>query len=244
MKNLSWVERLEAFKEVFPDNPDIWPAVVPSGRWLQMNWLLGCNFGYTAEARATGLAREKHPYHRDLLPRLLALFPDRDRLLHVFSGLIPPSEEYDTLDIDPRVNPTFCCDFQGELPYAPETYDLVIIDLDLEGVLTHGRNGALVRRNVIRPDSVKNNFVKSICPGGYGIWIDTMFPPVPKEVMLHCGMLSFYPSSFRAGRAAHVFRKQGSLSVCPAPQQQDPFEQRLRRVDTELESVCNAEEAP
>ena len=68
-------------------------------------------------------------YPATYLRRVKALFPDKYRALHLFSGKVDLGVfPGDTVDVDPALNPTYVDDAQ-HLEHVPlETYDLVLAD--------------------------------------------------------------------------------------------------------------------
>ena len=73
------------------------------------------------------------PYHGaypgNLLKRIDALFSDRQRVLHVFSGMVDAAAfPGDTLDINPALSPTYCVDAETCEGVDLSLYDLVLCD--------------------------------------------------------------------------------------------------------------------
>lgn len=90
---MTLAERVTAFQQAFPDCPDAWPYVSPSGRWLYGTWEVGHNYRNASSFYGTFPPR--------FLEQLMALFPDvGGHVLHVFSGALPPGP-YVRLDLHP-----------------------------------------------------------------------------------------------------------------------------------------------
>jgi hypothetical protein len=68
-------------------------------------------------------------YPAGYLKRVAALFPDKKRALHLFSGMVDTiAFPGDTVDVNPALNPTYLDDAQS-LEHVPlEQYDLVLAD--------------------------------------------------------------------------------------------------------------------
>ena len=68
-------------------------------------------------------------YPAGYLRRIRALFPDKQRVLHLFSGRVDLAAlPGDTVDINPALGPTFVDDAQTLAAVPLERYDLVLAD--------------------------------------------------------------------------------------------------------------------
>jgi hypothetical protein len=93
---LTWPERIENYRRML----DV-PYLSYENGWTYGTWLMG-NCYRKANNHYGG-------FQGNFLRRIAVLFPDCGRVLHMFAGrvaseLLPG----DTLDIDPKLNPTYC----------------------------------------------------------------------------------------------------------------------------------------
>jgi hypothetical protein len=89
--------------------------------WVYGVWKMGNSWGSKAGYYGG--------YPGDYLKRIRALFPDKERVLHLFSGKVDLSAmPGDTVDILPELNPTFLDDAQKLEAVPLEQYDLVLAD--------------------------------------------------------------------------------------------------------------------
>lgn len=98
---LRWPDRIENYRRVFKREPYL--TFVDGERpWLYGVWLQG---SYARNSDHHGA------YPGDLLRRYDAMFPDRRNVLHLFAGKVDTlTFPGDTLDIDPKLGPTYCVD--------------------------------------------------------------------------------------------------------------------------------------
>jgi hypothetical protein len=106
-------------------------------------------------------------YPATYLKRIKALFPDKRRVLHLFSGKVDTSAfPGDTVDINPELNPTFVSDAHTLRGVPLEEYDLVLADPpysyeDAERYGTSMINRSLVLKALL-----------GISPGTQVVWLD------------------------------------------------------------------------
>jgi hypothetical protein len=92
-----------------------------AGNWAYGYWVIGNNYRV-----ASGYHGGYPPTY---LERLRVLFPDKQRVVHLFSGKVDLTAfPGDTVDINPALNPTFVDDAQA-LEWVPlELYALALAD--------------------------------------------------------------------------------------------------------------------
>jgi hypothetical protein len=120
---LSWPDRIENYRTQFPRGA----FLGTEGEWMFGYWVLG----YSARTRAARDADFYGAYPGDYLQRIAALFPDKQRVLHLFAGMVDTSPKGlpgDTCDIRPELAPTFVADAETLLTVPLERYDLVVAD--------------------------------------------------------------------------------------------------------------------
>jgi len=177
-------QRAKHFSKVFPNYA---PIVVHNNR-LYGTWIVGA------------LYRRRHGYYGEypysVLERILALFPDCKKIMHLFSGTIKsnqrkldPEHEEITYDINPDLNPTICDDVRNLKKYAEifKKVDLVIADppyekSDFEKYGQKPFNKAKVIRDL-------GEVMRS---GSYLAWLDVRVPMYSKKywnLLGHIGLV-------------------------------------------------------
>ena len=89
-------------------------------------------------------------YPAGYLRRVRALFPDKRRVLHLFSGQVDLAAfPGDTVDINPALNPSYVDDAQTLLHVPLEQYDLVLADPPYSVEDADHYQTTMVKRNVV-----------------------------------------------------------------------------------------------
>lgn len=88
-------------------------------------------------------------YPATYLSRVRALFPDKSRVLHLFSGKVDlDAFPGDTVDINPALNPTYLDDAQRLETVPLDQYDLVLADPPYSVEDAEHYQTTMVKRNV------------------------------------------------------------------------------------------------
>lgn len=156
--------------------------------------------------------RVKSEYHggypATYLKRIKALFPDKRRVLHLFSGRVDldlfPG---DTVDINPGLNPTYLDDAQTLQQVPLEKYDLVLADPPYTGEDAEKYGTTMVKRNTV----VAN--LERLAPGTHVVWLDQMLPMYRKDtfdVEAHIGMVKSTNHRFRV---ITIFRRRAEERI-------------------------------
>lgn len=135
-------------------------------------------------------------YPATYLRRIAALFPDRSRVLHVFSGKVDLSAmPGDTVDCNPDTQPTWTADAH-ELGHIPlDGYDLVLADPPYSVEDAERYQTTMVKRNV-----VMRTLAAGMSPGSRVVWLDQVLPMYRKDewqVEAHIGMVKSTNHRFR-----------------------------------------------
>jgi hypothetical protein len=120
-------------------------------------------------------------YPGDYLKRIRALFPDKERVLHLFSGKVDLSiMPGDTVDIRPELNPTFVDDAQKLEAVPLEQYDLVLADppYNVEDAEHYGTS--FVKRDKVM------RALERLPPGCHIMGLDQVFPRYRKVALRPC----------------------------------------------------------
>lgn len=199
-------ERADAYAAAFPQFPDSWPVVSPSGRWLTAVWLLGNAY------KGTGYYGSYPPSY---LKRVQALFPEFEPNVwfHLFSGSLRPDVQGLRLDrrhsgpgvVAPHVVadatclpfPTACKITNGEIGFQITDADPPYTGADAKRYGT----GTLNKRKVVR------ELARVTRTGGHLIWLDTTLPLYRKDMWHHWGMICVQRSANHRTRLCSIFTR-------------------------------------
>ena len=93
-------------------------------------------------------------YPAGYLRRIAALFPDKRRVLHLFSGKVDLAAlPGDTVDINPDLAPTFVDDAQSLAAVPLDRYDLMLADPPYSTEDAERYQTSMVKRNVVLQDT-------------------------------------------------------------------------------------------
>jgi hypothetical protein len=89
-------------------------------------------------------------YPAGYLRRVRALFPEKRKVLHIFSGKVDTDAlPGDTVDINPDLKPTYVDDAQTSGSVPLETYDLVMADTPYSVEDAERYQTTMVKRNTV-----------------------------------------------------------------------------------------------
>lgn len=160
-------------------------------------------FGYWRQACFKRNADYHGAYPGDYLRRVGSLFPDRHRILHLFSGKVDLRRmPGDTLDILPERNPTYCVDAETCEGVPLELYDLVVADPPYTpaDAAKYGNTPMVVPGRVMRA-------LERLPSGAYVVWLDEREPVVTKTVFIHEALIGLSTSAGHRCRQISVFRR-------------------------------------
>lgn len=149
---------------------DIGSTVISENNQIIGFWLCGNNY------------RNKTPYYGTYpviyLKRIKKLFHrvyTKGRILHLFSGMVEPTENEVTFDINEKLNPSIVGNAENLSDYFSREFDLVLADPPYDD--NHEKYGTkkVNKRKVIFECS------KILKKGGYLLWLDTVFPMFAKK---------------------------------------------------------------
>lgn len=141
-------------------------------------------------------------YPAGYLRRIRALFPDKRRVLHLFSGKVDlDALPGDTVDINPRMNPTFLDDAQtlGNVPLAD--YDLILADPPYSIEDAQRYQTTMIRRNVVM------RALGRAAPDAHIVWLDQVLPMYRKDVFSIDAVIGMVKSTNHRFRVITVFRR-------------------------------------
>lgn len=141
-------------------------------------------------------------YPAGYLKRVRALFPDKRRTLHLFSGKVDTATfPGDTLDINADLNPTYVDDAQTLADVPLERYDLVLADppYSVEDCEHYGTS--MVKRNAVM------RALRRLPPGAHVVWLDQVLPMYRKDAFAVDATIGMWKSTNHRFRGVTVFRR-------------------------------------
>lgn len=141
-------------------------------------------------------------YPAGYLRRIRALFPDKSRILHVFSGRVDLSAlPGDTVDVNPSLAPTYVDDAQSLTGVPLETYDLVLADPPYSVEDAERYQTTMIRRNLVM------RALQRLPPGAHVVWLDQVLPMYRKDRFAIDGVIGMVKSTNHRFRVVTIFRR-------------------------------------
>lgn len=197
---LTWQDRIDSYVQQtrFPRSL----FVAEDGRVVG-TWIMGND--YRVRSSYYG------GYPAGYLRRVRALFPDKRRVLHLFSGKVDLAAfPGDTVDLNQQLTPTYVDDAQtlGAVPL--EQYDLVLADppYSVEDCEHYGTS--MVKRNLVM------RALGGLRPGSHIVWLDQVLPMYRKDTFAVEAAIGMVKSTNHRFRVVTVF---GRRAVPSAPGQ-------------------------
>ena len=174
-EGMGWPERIDNYRRVFQREPYL--TYVDGERpWL---------YGVWRQASFAVKSGYYGGYPGDYLKRIKASFPDRQHVLHVFSGMVDTAMmPGDTLDIRPELAPTYCIDAETMQGVPLERYDLAVCDPPYTPT-----DAAQYGTRMVVPGRVMKA-LERLPSGAYVVWLDEREPVVTKAAFIHEGIIS------------------------------------------------------
>jgi hypothetical protein len=189
---MRWEDRIENYaKETgFPKCL----FVGPDGRVVG-TWIMGNDYRVKSEYYGG--------YPAGYLKRVRALFPDKKRVLHLFSGKVDLSTfPGDTVDINPTFGPTYVDDAQTLSRVPLETYDLVLADPPYSVEDADHYQTTMIKRNVVM------RALQRLPLGAHVAWLDQVLPMYRKDAFDQEGVIGMVKSTNHRFRVVTIFRRR------------------------------------
>ena len=170
--------------------PDYSKLIVNRGI-IEGIWVMGNN--YTTKTSLYGA------YPHGYLERIYSLFePVKDKTLHLFSGSLPDSDDYDKVDYNTGIDAESMSDI---LP--SDFYERIYADppYSVEDCERYGC--CMVKRNV-----VFNECYKVMKSGGILVWLDQVLPQYKKSQWDILGRIGMVKSTNHRFRVITIFKKK------------------------------------
>lgn len=137
------------------------------------------------------------------LRRIAALFPDRQRVLHVFSGKVDTEAlPGDTVDCNADLAPTFVADAHDLSAVPLADYDLVLADPPYSVEDAERYRTTMVKRNV-----VVRSLAAGMKPGAHLVWLDQVLPMYRKDEFAIRAVIGMVKSTNHRFRVITVFER-------------------------------------
>lgn len=189
---LSWQDRIDSYvrQTRFPRSL----FVAEDGRVVG-TWIMGND--YRVRSNYYG------GYPAGYLRRVRALFPDKRRVLHLFSGKVDLAAfPGDTLDMNPALSPTYVDDAQTLAGVPLEQYDLVLADppYSVEDCEHYGTS--MVKRNLVM------RALGGLRPGSHVVWLDQVLPMYRKDTFTVEATIGMVKSTNHRFRVISIFARR------------------------------------
>lgn len=188
---MTWQQRIDNMVNTLPFPRNTF--VLDSGGVIGM-WTMGNDY------------RVKSGYHggypNTYLRRVRALFPDKTRALHVFSGRVDVETfPGDTVDINADLAPTFVDDCQTLANVPLENYDLVLADPPYSGEDADHYGTTMVKRNSVVAALTRCR------PGTHLVWLDMVLPMYRRDQWASEADIGIRRSTNHRFRSVTIFRR-------------------------------------
>jgi hypothetical protein len=199
---MDWQQRIESYARLtgFPRSL----FVAEDGRVVG-TWIMGND--YRVKSGYYG------GYPAGYLRRIAALFPDRRRVLHVFSGQVDlRALPGDTVDVNRALRPTFIADAHDLSAVPLDRYDLVLADPPYSVEDAKRYETTMVKRNV-----VLRSLAAGLSAGARVIWLDQVLPMYRKDEWVIEAVIGMVKSTNHRFRVTTIFRRLDRPSKARGP---------------------------
>jgi hypothetical protein len=189
---LTWQDRIDNYEKVtgFPQAL----FIAGDGR-IVGTWIMGND--YRVRSGYYG------GYPAGYLRRIKSMFPDKSRVLHLFSGKVDLNVlPGDTVDINPDLSPTYLDDAQ-RLEHVPlADYDLVLADPPYSVEDAERYQITMVKRNLIL------RALQRVQPGTHIVWLDQVHVQYRKDAFDLEAAIGMVKSTNHRFRMVTIFRRR------------------------------------
>jgi len=172
-------------------------------RWAHATWVTGNNYKGSGYYGA---------YPPGYVKRVYSMFPDPQRILHLFSGSLTDNDVFKSfssvsrLDLNPQYQPDYVRDAENT-ELADNQFNLIMADpaYSKEDAEHYGR--PLCNRNKVLAECHR-----MLTIGGYLVWLDQSQPMYSKIYWNWVGVVSVFRSTNHRVRAAFFFQRTSPTS--------------------------------
>ena len=191
---MDWQERIDHYARAtrFPKSLFVDPGGRVVGTWIMGN-------DYRVQSAYYG------GYPAGYLRRIRALFPDKRRALHLFSGRVDLGAfPGDTVDINPALEPTYVDDAQTLTQVPLQQYDLVLADPPYSVEDAEHYQTTMVKRNVVM------RALQRLPEGAHVVWLDQVLPMYRKDAFAIDAAIGMWKSTNHRFRGITIFRRRAT----------------------------------
>ena len=142
-------------------------------------------------------------YPAGYLRRVKAMFPDKQRVLHLFSGMVDQTIlPGDTVDVNAALNPTYVDDAQRLERVPLKQYDLVLADPPYSVEDAEHYQTTMVKRNTVM------SALRGLSPGAHVVWLDQVLPMYRKDAFEMEAAIGMEKSTNHRFRVVTIFRRR------------------------------------
>ncbi len=151
-------------------------------------------------------------YPAGYLRRVKALFPEKRRVLHLFSGKVElDALPGDTVDLNRRLKPTYVDDAQT-LQHVPlEQYDLILADPPYSVEDAERYQTTMIKRNAVM------QALRRAAEGTHIVWLDQVLPMYRKDAFAIDAVIGMVKSTNHRFRVVTIFRRRGRVTSEVSP---------------------------
>ena len=141
-------------------------------------------------------------YPAGYLRRVKALFPEKRKVLHLFSGKVDLAAlPGDTVDINADLGPTFVDDAQALERVPLANYDLILADPPYSIEDAERYQTSMVKRNTVL------RALQRAVPGTHIVWLDQVLPMYRKDAFAIDAVIGMVKSTNHRFRVVTIFRR-------------------------------------
>jgi hypothetical protein len=191
-EKMNWQQRIESYGRLtgFPGSL----FIAEDGRVVG-TWIMGND--YRVKSGYYG------GYPAGYLRRIAAMFPDRRRVLHVFSGQVDlAAMPGDTVDCNAATSPTWVADAHDLSAVPLASYDLVLADPPYSVEDAERYQTTMVQRNV-----VMRSLASGMSEGARVVWLDQVLPMYRKTDWSIEAVIGMVKSTNHRFRVTTIFRR-------------------------------------
>jgi hypothetical protein len=186
-----WEDRIDSYtqKTGFPKSLFISEDGRVVGTWIMGN-------DYRVQSSYYG------GYPAGYLRRVRSLFPDKQRVLHLFSGKVDLTAlPGDTVDINADLRPTYVDDAQRLENVPLGKYDLILADPPYSVEDAERYQTSMIKRNAVM------RALQGVACGTHIVWLDQVLPMYRKDAFAIDAVIGMVKSTNHRFRVVTIFRR-------------------------------------
>ena len=190
---MNWQQRIDSYHQItgFPQALFIGGDGRCVGTWIMGN-------DYRVKSSYFG------GYPAGYLKRIKALFPDKQRVLHLFSGMVDKTIIPGvTVDLNPSLNPDYLDDAQTLIKVPLKEFDMVMADPPYSVEDAEHYKMTMVKRN-----KVMAALGGRLTSGCHVVWLDQVLPMFRKDQFAIEAVIGIVKSTNHRFRVITVFKKR------------------------------------